>query len=113
MRNQLVLLTAAGLVTAILCGNALAAGFVGLGDLPGGGFDSKAYGVSADGSVVVCQGESTSGEEAFRWTLSGGIVGLGDLLGGSFSSRAYGVSADGAVVVGYSVSTEGGHPGKK
>jgi probable HAF family extracellular repeat protein len=79
----------------------LAAGFEGLGDLSGGTFESAAYGVSADGSVVIGGADSTSGDEAFRWTQAGGMVGLGDLPGGAFGSRAYGVSADGSVVVGY------------
>jgi probable HAF family extracellular repeat protein len=57
--------------------------------------------------VVVGQGSSTSGNEAFRWTQAGGIVGLGGLAGGSFYSYASGVSADGAVVVGQSSSTSG------
>ena len=51
--------------------------FQGLGDLPGGLFNSQAYDVSADGSVVVGQGNSASGGEAFRWT-SAGMVGLGE-----------------------------------
>lgn len=82
-------------------------GMVGLGDLHGGSFHSQAYGVSADGSVIVGLGKSDLGDEAFRWTQTGGMVGLGDLPGGSFGSRAYSVSADGSVVVGYSKSTSG------
>ena len=74
---------------------------VGLGDLAGGELRSGAYGVSADGSVVVgLAAHRASGFEAFRWTSGGGMVGLGDLPGGSFSSDADGVSADGSVVVG-------------
>jgi probable HAF family extracellular repeat protein len=80
---------------------------VGLGDLAGGVFSSEAYGVSADGSVVVGQSASASGAEAFRWTEGGGMVGLGDLAGGVFSSSALGVSADGSVVVGYGNSASG------
>ena len=49
---------------------------VGLGDLPGGSFDSCAYGVSGDGSLVVGNGSSASGGEAFRWTADGGMVDL-------------------------------------
>jgi probable HAF family extracellular repeat protein len=62
------------------------------------GYDTIAYAVSADGSVVA--GVSTaifgaSGQgRAFRWTAAGGIQSLG--YGG-----AYGVSGDGSVVVGY------------
>ncbi len=74
---------------------------VGLGDLPGGGFDSAAYGVSADGAVVVGSGLSGAGYEAFRWTAAEGMVGLGFLPGGSAGSTT-GVSADGSVVVGSS-----------
>ena len=80
---------------------------VGLGDLSNGSFSSEARGVSADGSVAVGIGSSTSGTEAFRWTEAGGMVGLGDLAGGSYASYGYGVSADGSVVVGYSSSTSG------
>jgi probable HAF family extracellular repeat protein len=80
---------------------------VGLGDLPGGTFDSQARGVSANGSVVVGQSNSASGREAFRWTSAGGMVGLGDLPGGSFFGRANGVSADGSVVVGLGSSAVG------
>lgn len=76
-------------------------GFQGLGDLPDGSFSSRAFGVSADGSTVVGQGNSASGAEAFRWTQAGGIVGLG-LLSGHNESEAFGVSADGSVVVGRS-----------
>jgi probable HAF family extracellular repeat protein len=84
-----------------------ASGIVGLGDLPGGRFDSKARAVSADGSVVVGTSDSASGLEAFQWTRSAGMVGLGDLPGGRFQSQANAVSADGAVVVGSSLSRSG------
>ena len=52
--------------------------FCGLGDLPGGTFESHAWGVSANGKVVVGSSCSQNGqEEAFRWTLEGGMEGLG------------------------------------
>ena len=64
-----------------------------------GGFDSGAYGVSADGSVVVGMATSPGGfEHAFRWTAATGMVLLPDLGGGW--SAAFSVSADGQVVVG-------------
>ncbi|MBY0587261.1 hypothetical protein K2X85_08805 [bacterium] len=74
--------------------------FQGLGDLSGGIFFSRAYRVSSDGSVVVGEGTSASGQEAFRWTSGTGMVGLGDLPGGAFVSSPRGVSANGSVVVG-------------
>jgi probable HAF family extracellular repeat protein len=71
-----------------------------------GGNQSRAYGVSADGRVVVGWAENAAGHQrAFRWTASGGMQDLGT-LGGS-ESRAYGVSADGAVVVGWAQNAAG------
>lgn len=65
---------------------------------------SEAFGVSADGSVVVGTGCNSEGEEeAFRWTKSTGMVGLGHIPGDAFST-AFSVSADGSVVVGESMS---------
>ena len=78
-----------------------AATFTPLGDLPGGSFESIANGISADGSVIVGQGISAAGPEAFRWTREGGMVGLGDLPGGAFQSEANDVYADGSVIVGF------------
>jgi probable HAF family extracellular repeat protein len=70
-----------------------------------GGHWSEAYGVSADGSVVVGTAENFIGYvpvRAFRWTAAGGMEDLGTL--GGHWSEAYGVSADGSVVVGYALS---------
>jgi len=73
--------------------------------------NSKAWGISADGSVVVglrSDASNTSNVcEAFRWTQGGGMVGLGDLPGGSSRSSAEAASADGSVVVGYGYSASG------
>lgn len=77
-------------------------GIHGLGDLPGGDFDSQAEAISADGSVVVGHSSSAAGREAFIWDATNGIQGLGDLPGRSFFSEANGVSADGSTVVGRS-----------
>jgi probable HAF family extracellular repeat protein len=82
-------------------------GMTGLGDLPGGIFNSVAYDVSSDGTVVVGAGASASGSEAFRWTPDAGMAGLGDLAGGDFESYASAVSDNGSVVVGRSHSTSG------
>jgi probable HAF family extracellular repeat protein len=72
-----------------------------------GGWESVAYGVSADGSVVVGRATNAAAlRRAFRWTASGGMQDLGTLPGGN-RSEAWGVSADGSVVVGVAYNTEG------
>ncbi len=69
-----------------------------------GGLLSQAFGVSADGSVVVGSAgyDISLQDHAFRW--SGGVMSDLGTLGGS-TSAAYGVSADGLVVVGASSIT--------
>jgi probable HAF family extracellular repeat protein len=64
-----------------------------------------AYGISADGSVVVGEANSTTGFQAFRWTAQTGIVGLGafENPGGFQSSSARACSSDGTVIVGASL----------
>jgi probable HAF family extracellular repeat protein len=77
-----------------------------LGTLPGYDNSSYAYGVSADGSVVVGGARNAAVQwRAFRWTASGGMQNLGT-LGGNWSA-ANGVSADGAVVVGVARNAAG------
>jgi probable HAF family extracellular repeat protein len=77
-----------------------------LGVLPGGGW-SEAWGVSADGSVVVGLAYNAAGQRrAFRWTENDGMQNLGTLPGGG-TSVALGVSADGSVVVGWSTNAAG------
>lgn len=93
--------------------SAEAASFTGLGDLPGGLFQSEAWDLSDDGTVVV--GTSMSGgdqstgyiRQAFRWTQATGMVGLGFLPGYTTNSRAFAVSGDGAIIVGRSESASG------
>lgn len=63
---------------------------------------SEAFGVSADGRVVVGARSQRMGHaEAFRWTNEAGLTGLG-YLPGHTTSVAYAVSADGTVIVGCS-----------
>jgi probable HAF family extracellular repeat protein len=71
-----------------------------LGDLPGGEYNSQAYGCSADGSVVVGWSETGSNaRRAFRWTPGIGMVNLG-VIGRGVWSEGWACSADGSVVVG-------------
>lgn len=82
--------------------------FQGLGDLPGSRNLSRAYGVSADGTVVV--GFSASIDhvqgEAFIWSADRGMIGLGGAPGDYEPAFDYtwatDVSADGSVVSGLS-----------
>jgi probable HAF family extracellular repeat protein len=75
--------------------------FQGLGDFPGGLFQSEAAAVSADGSVVVSYGTVDSDlEMGFRWTRDTGMVPIGFLSNG-YLSIASGVSADGTVITGW------------
>lgn len=53
--------------------------------------------LSANGSVVVGQGNIDGKLEAVRWTKAGGVQALGESFGGG----ATGVSADGSVITGF------------
>jgi probable HAF family extracellular repeat protein len=68
--------------------------FMGVGDLPGGSFMSRANGISADGTTVVGASRSAAGLEAFRWTVDEGMTGLGFLPGGEYRSEALDVAGD-------------------
>ncbi|MCH7965583.1 MAG: PEP-CTERM sorting domain-containing protein [Bacteroidetes bacterium] len=82
--------------------------FEGLGHLPPG-MDvwSSAFGVSADGLVVVGWSDDDVITKAFRWTELGGMEDLGGLPGTFDDTEARSTSTDGSVVVGFSKS---GHP---
>jgi probable HAF family extracellular repeat protein len=64
-----------------------------LGDLAGGAFNSRAFGVSPDGLVAVGESDSDRGFDAFRFTDS--IQSLGD-----FDATAHAASGDGSRIVG-------------
>ncbi len=79
-----------------------AASFDLLGQFPHSSASSHAWGVSADGEVVVgaSRKEDTNYNFApFRWTADEGMVDFAGLLPNE-DGRAYDVSADGSVVVG-------------
>jgi probable HAF family extracellular repeat protein len=67
-----------------------------------GGLNSAAYGVSADGSIIVgySQFGGDANSRAFKYTSTVMTVYLGT-LGGS-NSTAFSISADGSVIVGFS-----------
>jgi probable HAF family extracellular repeat protein len=71
-------------------------GMVGLGDIPGGAFKSRANAVSADGSVVVGLGVNAMTVRALRWIQSSGMMSSTVIS----NDIAIGVSADGVVVAG-------------
>ena len=82
----------------------LAQQLIWLGTL--GGRESEAWGISADGSVVVGEAENPAWQRrAFRWTAAGGMQHLGTL--GGYWSEATAVSADGSVVVGAAYNAAG------
>lgn len=90
----------------LLCSSLHAGGdvFTLMGDLPGGGHQTKGFAISSDGSVVVGSAFNADGFMAVRWTQAGGLEELGDLPGGVMESVAYGVSPDGQIIVGRSAS---------
>jgi uncharacterized membrane protein len=82
---------------------------VGLGDVPGGGFYSEAYDVSADGKVVA--GKSAGNVpfyySAFRWTAETGMFLIPGAVGVGTPNIATAVSGDGHVIVGALSSGDG------
>jgi len=92
----------------LLVSGAQAAEFIPLGDLEGGGFGSRASGLSSDGSVVVGRTHGSTSSEAFRWTAETGMVVL-DWIPGGWYHEVSGVSADGSAVIGYGRSVDKGN----
>lgn len=84
---------------ALFPGEARAQSFQGMGDLPGGAFESLANGVSADGSTVVGYSVGASGKAAVYWR-NGVLTALPDLAGGALEGIAFGTNQDGSVIVG-------------
>jgi probable HAF family extracellular repeat protein len=70
---------------------------VGLGDLPGGAFQSGARSVSGDGSIILGTGADDTGDVPFRW--EGGVMAGLPRPAGSIL-YAGGLSANGQVIVG-------------
>jgi probable HAF family extracellular repeat protein len=83
-------------------------GIVGLGDLPGGNLDSRAYAISGNGGVIVGAGTSAVGVAPTTWDDTG-IHNLGYLPQGGFAAQGWcnAVNYDGSVIVGVSSSVNG------
>lgn len=78
--------------------------FQGLGDLPGGRFESYPISVSADGRVVTGWSVTMDGTRAFRWKDGS----MAELAGGGLTPHVgHALSADGSVVVGMAVTSGG------
>lgn len=79
-----------------------------LGELVGD-FRTIAWGISADGQVVVGHSDDERcSQQAFRWTSRTGMQGLGWLPGADCqSSQAFATDADGSVIVGVSRTASG------
>jgi probable HAF family extracellular repeat protein len=73
-------------------------GIVGIGDLPGGIFESNAHGISSNGRFVIGDSSVDRGREAFIWTVDDGMTGLGSLNPDFPFSTPIGVSDNGIVV---------------
>lgn len=85
-----------------------------LGRVPGGLFISLAQGISLDGSTVVGQSTSSSGQEAFIWDSANGmrefdlvLTALGLDITGWRLDVAHSVSADGHTIAGFGINPSG------
>src|SRR5262249_16473594 len=107
--QQPLVIASLGLIALIAAASQLAsaapiASFTPLGDLPGGTFQSGAFGVSSAGWTVVGSSSSAITTEPIRWSASGGMQRLGLLpnAAATLGSDAIGANRDGSVIVGYS-----------
>ena len=74
------------------------AAFSGIGDLAGGDYASAAFGVNADGTVVVGHSVAGLGRQAVRWTADVGLLSLGGA-----SSAAWAIDDSGQTIVGEAI----------
>lgn len=89
----------------------------GLGDLPGGAFESQALSLSMDGTFVVGWGTSVNGKEAMIWDSINGMRSLQNVLADSYGvdtegwtlSEVVRVSSDGMILVGHGAGPGGEH----
>ena len=72
---------------------------------PPGDFETRAFGISSDGTAIVGRSLQSVGEVAVRW--KDGVPALLGTLPGDLTSVALDASADGSVVVGRSADAQG------
>ena len=88
---------------------------VALGELPGGDYHSRAYGVCADGTIIVGDSSTDLWMEAFIWDPDNGIRNLKDVLQNDYGldltgwtlEAAMAISDDGLTIVGYGENPDG------
>jgi hypothetical protein len=84
-----------------------AGGLSNFDNLPGNLFPTHAGSVSANGTVVVGGGQTSSGQVAFYWTPGTGTIPLQNLIGGSEGIAAVAISANSSTIIGSWPSTSG------
>ncbi|MBN1344255.1 MAG: PEP-CTERM sorting domain-containing protein [Phycisphaerae bacterium] len=99
----------------VLASPSFGVGFEGLGDLPGGVFSSRTAHANGDGSIVVGQGSTALGYEAFIWDGVNGMRNLRSVLVNRWGLDltgwqlidASGISSDGSVICGTGINPDG------
>lgn len=71
-----------------------------LGDLPGPADFNTARGASADGAVLVGEGDGSAGIEGWFWTSGSGMQALPGVPGAQLRTGAAAISSDGSTLVG-------------
>ena len=98
------------------------AGFIGLGDLPGGDYTSEAYAMTADGNTIVGFSADGSDQErgAFIWDAAHGMRDLRTVLINDYGLTqlsdwnldvAYAISPDGTTIIGDGLTPAGAFQG--
>lgn len=98
-RNHLIAAAATLFLGVAAPANAATYVLTDLGDLPGGGDQSSAYGIN-DAGQVVGYSTATTGARAFLWSASGGMQDLNDLIdpaSGFTLTNARGINAGGQI----------------
>ena len=85
--------------------------FKGLGDLPGGKYESYAYGVSGDGKVVVGSAVDENCPQAVKWVYDPSTETFSTVPLGTLNGQVYGearsVSYNGTIIAGTNANSQG------